>query len=217
MQMKTRQTTKKQKLAQTIKRKKLPLLIFAIVYGLFFINYIDIITKGSSQNGYHLWLVLMYFMPFALLSVIDIKNWKLTIGLGLLTSLMNDVFYGSISYLMGTNINLPNYYNLWLIPQTTQLFTLNLGFTSIAVQSWMMAASIYIRIAFVFLLLDCHKHIHNNWTIPTYISLRRQKVKVGALKPLRHYEPEIFVIPPDLIELEDELEDPRLKMEGVAS
>lgn len=196
-------TTTKQKAAHFIKTKKtLFLIIFAIVYGFVFINYIDIITNGGAQSGYHLWLVLMYFVPFAILSVIDIKNWKLTLGLGLLTSVMNDVFYGVMRNVMGVPYDLTTYYNLWLIPQTTKLFTLNLGFTTIAVQSWMMAASIYIRFGAVFALLEGYKYLPN-LQLPAYLSLRRQKVKVGGLKPIRHYEPEIFVATPEMIELEE--------------
>jgi len=137
-----------------LKQNKLSFLfIFAVIYGLVFINYIDIITDGYSQKGYHLWLVLMYFLPFAILSVINLKNWKLTIGLGLVVSIMNDVFYGLIRNLIGAPYDLSQYYNRWLLSGDTVLFSLNLGFATIPVQSWMMALSIYLRIAVVFFLL----------------------------------------------------------------
>ena len=128
------------------------LVIFAVLYGLVFINYIDIASSGLNY-AYHLWLVLMYFLPFVGFSMLNLKNWKLTIGLGLITSLMNDVFYGSIKYLIGMPENLTRYYNLWLIPQNAPLFNLNLGFTVMPVFSWMMALSIYLRIAVVVGLL----------------------------------------------------------------
>jgi hypothetical protein len=129
---------------------KLPFLIaFAVIYGLVFINYIDIASSGLNY-GYHLWLVLMYFLPFASLSMLNLKNWTLTTGLGLLASLMNDVFYGSVKYLTtGLTYDLNRYYSLWLIPQNNRLFTLNLGFTQLHVYSWMMALSIYLRIVCV--------------------------------------------------------------------
>ena len=129
------------------------LITFAILYGLIFINYIDVITNGSTRDGYHLWLVLMYFLPFAILSVINIKNWKITIGLGLLVSLMNDLFYGLVSNILGNPYNLGTYFDNWLIPSNTFLFNLNLGFAVIPVQSWTMATSIYARLTAVFLLL----------------------------------------------------------------
>jgi hypothetical protein len=153
--------TGKSLIAQVLKENKKPfLLLFAIIYGLVFINYIDIITSGSGVGGYHLWLTLMYFFPFAILSVIDIKNLKLTIGLGLTASLMNDIFYGAVRNLMGEHYDLGRYYSLWLIPQSTKLFNLNLGFAVLEVQSWMMALSIYLRILAVSLLL------YYSWKVP---------------------------------------------------
>jgi hypothetical protein len=197
--------TLKEKITQTAKKKTTWLILFAVVYGFVFINYIDIITPGGNIEGYHLWLVLMYFTPFAILSVLDIKNLKLTIGLGLLTSMMNDVFYGVMRNVMGAPYDLGKYYNLWLIPQGTVLFNLNLGFATIPVQSWMMAASIYMRVAAVFFLLDGYKYVMNHWTVPAYLSLKRQRVKMGGLKPLKAYEPEIFVVPPGSIMVEQEV------------
>jgi hypothetical protein len=129
------------------------LITFAILYGLIFINYIDVITNGSTRDGYHLWLVFMYFLPFAILSVIDKRNWKIAIGLGLLTSLMNDLFYGLFSNILGKPYDLVAYFGNWLIPGNTFLFSLNLGFAMIPVQSWTMAVSIYARLVAVFFLL----------------------------------------------------------------
>jgi hypothetical protein len=93
------------------------LIVFAVLYGLVFINYIDIASSGGAIDGYHLWLVLLYFLPFVGFSMLNIKNWQLTLGLGLIASLMNDVFYNLIRYSIGIHINLTNYYSLWLIPQ----------------------------------------------------------------------------------------------------
>ncbi len=103
--------------------------------------------------GYHFWLVLMYFLPFIGFSLISWKNLPLTIGAGLIASLMNDVFYGAMKHLAGIPYDLTKYYSLWLIPQNTPLFNLNLGFTVVPVYSWVMAASIYIRIIAVVVLL----------------------------------------------------------------
>lgn len=128
------------------------LIIFSVLYGLVFINYIDIASSGLNY-GYHLWLVLMYFLPFVGFSMLNLKNWKLTIGLGLITSLMNDVFYGLAKYTIGVPTDLSRYYHLWLIPSNSFLFNLNLGFTVITVFSWMMALSIYLRIGVVVGLL----------------------------------------------------------------
>ncbi|MCW4030302.1 MAG: response regulator [Candidatus Bathyarchaeota archaeon] len=135
-------------------------LVFAVVYGLVFINYIDVITGG--YEGYHLWLVIMYFFPFATLTMIFPRNLQLTLGLGLLVSLMNDVFYGVIRSMMGLPLDLGWYYHNWLVPTDTLLFTLNLGFAIIPVYSWMMALTIYLRIILVFILLRM-------WYIPAKI------------------------------------------------
>jgi CheY-like chemotaxis protein len=132
-------------------RKFILYLVFAVVYGFVFINYIDVLSGG--YEGYHLWLVIMYFFPFATLSMFFPRNLQLTIGLGLLVSLMNDVFYGVVRNLMGFPLDLTWYYHNWLIPGGTALFNLNLGFTVIPVFSWMMALSIYIRIIVVLILL----------------------------------------------------------------
>jgi hypothetical protein len=140
---------------------KLPLLVvFSVVYGLVFINYIDIASSGAN-SGYHLWLVLMYFLPFVGFSMLNLRNWDLTVGLGLLASLMNDVFYGGVMYISGLPLDVQWYYSQWLIPQGTKLFSLNLGFTLLPVYSWMMALSIYIRIGVVAALLWHWKHARN--------------------------------------------------------
>jgi hypothetical protein len=88
-------------------------IVFSVVYGLVFINWIDIVYSGY---GYHIWLTIMYFVPFAALSIFFPRNWQLTIGLGLIVSLMNDVFYELAKYVIGIPTDLSRYYSLWLIP-----------------------------------------------------------------------------------------------------
>jgi hypothetical protein len=162
-------------LTAVLEKKTKILVFFAILYGLVFINYIDIIVPGGDVYGYHFWLVLMYFLPFVGFLISDLRNWRLMLGLGFIVSLMNDVFYHLIRYLVGFNVNLSEYYSLWLIPQNATLFQLNLGFVNIPVQSWMMAASIYLRFAVVFIVLK-------DWSIPfslqlpTFLTLKRQKI-----------------------------------------
>ena len=144
---------------------KLRLLVaFAVVYGLVFINYIDIASSGAN-SGYHMWLVFMYFLPFVGFSMLNLKNWNLTLGLGLTASLMNDVFYGGAKFLFGMPLDVNWYYSQWLIPQGTLLFNLNLGFTMVPVYSWMMALSIYLRIAVVAALLWSWKHAQSRFSL----------------------------------------------------
>ena len=114
--------------------KKLKLyIIFAVIYGIVFINFIDVSISGSTTDGYHFWLVIMYFFPFATLSMLFPRNFQLTVGLGLVVSLMNDVFYGIIVNVMGLHLDLVWYYTRWLIPGNALLFQLNLGFAVIPV------------------------------------------------------------------------------------
>ncbi len=100
-----------------------------------------------------MWLTIMYFFPFIILTLTFPKNWQLTVGLGLLASLMNDVFYGIVRSFMGYQIDLVWYYHLWLVPSGTILFTLNLGIVNIPVYSWMMSLSIYGRIPIIIVLV----------------------------------------------------------------
>jgi hypothetical protein len=161
-------------------------LALSVVYGFFFINYIDLSISGSGHEGYHLWLVFMYFFPFLVLTVLFPRNWQLTIGLGLLASLMNDVFYGLVANFMGIDINLGWYYSLWLIPSGTTLFDLNLGITVIPVYSWMMALSIYGRIAIVILLL---------WSWKSQAKIRcinQPRTKLGFLEDFWKRIPKIY-------------------------
>ncbi len=134
------------------KRLKLYILL-SVLYGLVFVNYIDNHIAGGSFSGYHMWLTIMYFFPFIILTVTFPKNWQLTLGLGLLASLMNDVFYGIVRSLLGYPIDLNWYYQLWLIPSDILLFSLNLGITIIPVYSWLMSISIYARIPIIILMI----------------------------------------------------------------
>lgn len=126
------------------------LAAYSILYGLVLINYIDIMSSGGY--AYHLWLIAMCFAPFVILSLVDPKDWRLTVSLGFISSLMNDMFYGPAVYLAGKSIDLIWYYKLWLIPHSETLFDLDFGILRIPVFSWMMALSIYTRIILVYML-----------------------------------------------------------------
>ncbi len=143
------------KILQVFERKFNLYVVFSVVYGFVFVNYIDIISGGF--NGYHLWLIIMYFFPFITLSIFFPRNWQLTLGLGFIASLMNDLFYGVVRNLMGFPLDLKWYYISWLIPGNATLFHLNLGFAVLPVISWMMALSIYARFIVVFFLLRTWK------------------------------------------------------------
>jgi hypothetical protein len=106
----------------------------------------------------------------------NLRHWKLTVGLGLVASIMNDVFYGLLRSAMTGNYDLGAYYSNWLIPKSTVLFDLNLGFASIQVQSWMMAASIYLRFAVIFIFLEGWKYLTPNMHFPGCQSLKKQRI-----------------------------------------
>jgi hypothetical protein len=46
------------------------------------------------------------FFPFGTLTLAFPKNWQLTLGLDLIASLMNDLFYGIIRNLLGFPLDL---------------------------------------------------------------------------------------------------------------
>ena len=143
------------KMLQLVNKKFKFYIALSIIYGVIFINYIDLVYSG---HGYHLWLIAMYFFPFFALSVFNLRrNLRLTLALGFIASLMNDLFYGPIGYLFGLRSDLARYLTLWLIPSNNFLFNLNLGFVTIQVFSWMMALSIYGRIALVLVMLRAWK------------------------------------------------------------
>jgi hypothetical protein len=145
----------RRKMLQLINKKFKIYIVLSIIYGLVFINYIDIAYSG---NGYHLWLIAMYFFPFFALAIFNFrKNFKLTLSLGLMASLMNDLFFGPIKYLLGLCSDIVRYFTLWLIPSNHVLFNLILGFSTIQIFSWMMAFSIYGRVALVFIMLKAWK------------------------------------------------------------
>ena len=143
------------RLLQQVNKKFKIYILLAVIYGLFFINYIDLFYSG---HGYHLWLMAMYFFPFLALTILTFRrNIRLALALGLIASLMNDLFYYPVGYLFGVHSDLARYYTHWLIPSNTYLFDLNLGFATIRVFSWMMALVIYLRIALVCVTLRAWK------------------------------------------------------------
>jgi len=163
----------KQRALKAFNKKFSFYIILSSLYGLVFVNYIDNIIPGGFYSGYHMWLTVMYFFPFIILTITFPKNWQLTVGLGLLASLMNDVFYGLVRSLMGYQTDLTRYYQLWLIPSGTHIFDLNLGSVTIPVYSWLMSLSIYGRIPIIILLLWFWKRQAKN----RYLSQPMSKTK----------------------------------------
>jgi len=123
------------------------LLIYSSLYGLIMINYIDLIQRGVP--GYHLWLVIMYFAPFIpILFLLGFDDWELVVALGLLASLMNDLFYYPVGrILLGRTVDLINWYKFQLGLQGFKpAWTFQGGIFTFRVTSILMGTSIYARI-----------------------------------------------------------------------
>jgi uncharacterized membrane protein HdeD (DUF308 family) len=132
----------------------LKLVLFSAFYGLILINWIDL--YGKSAPAYGIWLILTYMAPFGVLIVFEgWRSWPLAASLGLLVSLMNDLGYYFVGNLIfGFHQNLVPWIEGQLGFLGNQVVTyFEGGSFSIAVPSWMMGLTIYVRIAVVTLIL----------------------------------------------------------------
>lgn len=130
------------------------LVLFAVGYGLFFVNWIDLFNV--SVPAYHLWVAAAYLMPFGVLLVVrGLQDWELALSLGLLASLGNDLGYYVVGdAFFGFHVGLVDWYAHQLgIYGNTVLFTFNGGLFSFPVLSWMMGLWIFARIGIVALVL----------------------------------------------------------------
>jgi hypothetical protein len=129
---------------------------YSALYGLLAINYIDLVTPGSSVPGYHLWLAFQYFAPFVpILFVLGLDDWELAAAMGLWGSLYNDLFYAPVGRLLfGRAVDLLEWYSFQLgLRGLEARWTFNGGFFTFPVTSLLMGLSIYARIALIAALL----------------------------------------------------------------
>ena len=137
----------------------LKLVVFAAVYGIAFVNWVDLFNGGAYiyvVPGYHIWVIIAYLIPFGLLLVMQgLKDWELALSLGLIASLGNDLGYFVIgNAFFGFHVDLIDWYaHQFGLYGTTPLFVFNGGFFSFIVPSWLMGAAIYGRIGVVALSL----------------------------------------------------------------
>lgn len=128
----------------------LKLIMFAALYGLIIINWIDLFA--TSAPAYQVWLILTYMAPFGVLIVFQgFKDWQLAVSLGLLVSLMNDVGYFFVGDLL---FGFKRALAPWVLGQLgfqggTVLFVFKGGLFSFNVTSTLMGISIYARVAVV--------------------------------------------------------------------
>ena len=137
----------------------LKLVTFAAIYGIVFVNWIDLFNGGAYiyvVPGYHIWVLVAYLIPFGILLLIQgRKDWELALSLGLLASLGNDLGYFVVgNAYFGFHVNLLDWYaHQFGFYGNTTLFAFNGGFFSFDVPSWLMGASIYARAAVVIVSL----------------------------------------------------------------
>ena len=137
----------------------LKLIVFALFYGIVFVNWIDLFNGGAYiyvVPAYHIWVVIAYMIPFGLLLVIQgRKDWELALSLGLIASLGNDLGYFVVgNAFFGFHVDLLDWYaHQFGFYGNTTLFVFNGGIFSFNVPSWLMGAAIYGRIAVVLLSL----------------------------------------------------------------
>ena len=137
----------------------LELIVFAAVYGIVFVNWVDLFNGGAYIDivpAYHIWVIIAYMIPFGVLLVIQgRKDWELALSLGLIASLGNDLGYFVIGdAFFGFRVNLLDWYAHQLgLYGNTILFIFNGGAFSFGVPSWLMGAAIYGRLAAVLLSL----------------------------------------------------------------
>lgn len=132
----------------------LKLVLFSSFYGLILINWIDLF--GKTVPAYGIWLLLTYMAPFGVLIVFQgLEAWPLATSLGLLVSLNNDLGYFFVGNLIfGFHEPLGPWISGQLGFHGSQIVTVFYGGSfSIDVTSWMMGLSIYLRAAFVGLIL----------------------------------------------------------------
>ncbi len=124
----------------------LKLILFAALYGLVLINWIDLF--GKNVPAYGVWLILTYMAPFGVLLVFEgWATWPIATSLGLLVSLLNDVGYFFVGNLL---FGFHRPLGPWIAGQLgfrgSELVTsFDAGPVHLGIASWMMGLSIYAR------------------------------------------------------------------------
>ena len=135
----------------------LQLLAFSIIYGFFLINFVDYdeIISPHVRSVYHIWLMVMYFAPFALIRIFIRGERRYFLGFGLLVSLMNDGLWWLWLIFMDAGASRIDYVlSNWWTFSPNEIFALALGFAYVPVYGWSMSFSLYARIVAVCYLLN---------------------------------------------------------------
>jgi hypothetical protein len=133
----------------------LRLLTYSFIYGTVFVNWIDLFAGPDRVPGYHLWLAFIYFAPFiTVLLIYGPRDWELTLGFGLFTSLLNDTLYYIVGrYLFGIPVNLVEWYKCQLLPICDKPIQFDFLLIKVKPYPYLMPLSIYARIIATYLLL----------------------------------------------------------------
>jgi hypothetical protein len=125
-------------------------IFYVFFYGFFVINYIDHVVALHTVQGYHAWLIFMYFAPFLLF-----YDWKRIIIYGLTVSLLNDLFYAPFgSIFLGKTYDLLDWYSFQLgLKGHTTWWYLQLGVFTLPVSSLTMLTYIILRFEIIFFLI----------------------------------------------------------------
>lgn len=146
-------------LVEVGKHSVFKLASFAVLYGLLPINWIDLFNPAAP--GYHVWLIMMYMAPFAIVVLMDgLSLLPLALSLGLLASLMNDLFYYPVGdVFFGMKVNVLAWWQGQLgFDGLHSIFTFQGGMFSFDVTSMIMGASVYLRIFIVVFLMYRWSH-----------------------------------------------------------
>ncbi|RLG44402.1 MAG: hypothetical protein DRN78_00180 [Thermoproteota archaeon] len=125
------------------------LIALAIIYGGFFVNYIDLRVAGDVP-GYHLYLLVLYAIPF--IPVLILKgDISLFVLLYMITSLMNDLLYAPMAVVL---TGFPSDRLAYAIEYqfTNSSWYFDMGYASIPVTGESLLLSVIARILIIALI-----------------------------------------------------------------
>ena len=130
-------------------REKKEIFAFSTLYGALFVNYIDLVMWLRTEEptpAYHVWLIVLYFVPYAIPYLKGTLTFWEFFFQGLYVSLLNDLIWGIWKHVF-FGLDLGWYYSRWLLPLSDTIGKYDYGIFRLEGKSWMMCASIYARIA----------------------------------------------------------------------
>lgn len=143
-------------------RVLLALFLYSIFYGALIVNLVDL--RLPLGGWFHVFLIVLYFCPsFAVLIVLGFRSWGLALALGLLVSLMNDLFYAPMANILSvSSYDLARWYARQLgLLGFEEAWVFQAGLLSFRTTSIIIGLSVYIRIiAILILIIEWWKKWH---------------------------------------------------------